>query len=142
MTLPLLSRPTLLLGALIVLAALCPSQLHAADRLTAGLYEGTTTINGRDQPFTHCFTSDEAKNVNADAKAGRQYAEEAGKGVCKVTAYDITGARISMTLVCGKSVTTSVGTYHGDAFESIATRTIGDSVLVVHSRAKRVGVCK
>jgi hypothetical protein len=140
--LTLLSTRALLLSAVIALPALCPSELHAADRLTAGLYEGTAIVNGKDQPFSHCFTPDEAKNVNADAKAGRQYAEEAGKGACKVTDYDITGARISMTVVCGKSVTTSVGTYHGDAFESDATRKVGDSVLVIHTKAKRVGACK
>lgn len=142
MTLTLLSPRALLLGALIASPALCPSQLHAADRLTVGLYEGTATVNGKDQPFTHCFTAAEAKNVNADAKTGRQYAEEASKGVCNVTAYDITGATISMTVVCGKSVTTTVGTYHGDAFESEATRKVGDSVLVIHTKAKRVGACK
>jgi len=52
--------------------------LLAADRQTPGQYEFTVTADGKTQASTHGVTPDDAKAVNADAKAGREYAEKKG----------------------------------------------------------------
>jgi hypothetical protein len=117
--------------------------LHAADRLTAGEYEFTATTNGNTRTSTHCFTADDAKAVNADAKAGRDFAERAAKGACTITTYDVTGETVSYTMACGESVTTTSVTYHGDSFESDTTTIVGKSTArAMHTTGKRVGICK
>jgi len=123
--------------------ACAATPLHAADRLTAGRYEFTATTNGNIRTSTQCFTADDAKAVNADAKAGRDYAEKAAKGACTITTYDVTGDTVSYTMACGESVTTTSATYHGDSFESDATTTVGKTTArATHTTGKRAGICK
>jgi hypothetical protein len=117
--------------------------LHAAERLTAGQYEFTATTNGKTRTSTQCFTANDAKAVNADAKAGRNYAETAAKGACTITAYDVKGGTVSYTMACGESETTTSATYHGDSFESDTTTTVGKSIArTTHTQGKRVGSCR
>ena len=135
---------SLLLCSLITFFAL---PVCAADRVAAGQYEYTTTIDGKPQTFANCITAEEAKAFNGDAKAGRAYAENAAKGACKVTAYDVKGNLISYTMECEGSVITSSATYHGDSFEGDTTTTVtveGKRVGggTAHTKAKRVGACK
>ncbi len=136
-------RRAILLTSLSALIAFAASPLQAADRLMAGQYEFTMTTEGKTQISTRCVTPDEAKSVNGDAKAGREYIEKAGKGACTVRAYDVTGNTVSCTMACGASVVrTSSATYHGDSFEGDATTTAGGKTHTAHTKAKRVGACK
>lgn len=125
-----------------VLACAAPP-LHAADRLMAGQYSFTATTGGETRTSTHCFTADDAKAVNADAIAGRDFAEKATKGTCTIRTYDVKGDTVSYTMACGKSVTTTSATYHGDSFEGDTTTVVGTSILrATHTQGKREGNCK
>jgi len=137
------ARRAIHLALLIGMMASATSPLRAADRLTAGQYEFTATTNGKTRTSMQCFTADDAKAVNADAKAGREYAEKAAKGACTIGTYDVTGDTVSYTMACGESVTTTSATYHGDRFEGDTTTAVGTSILrAVHTQGKRVGICK
>jgi Protein of unknown function (DUF3617) len=135
-------RRAVLLTSLSGLIAFAAPPLQAADRLTPGQYEYTSTIDGKTQTYTHCITPDDAKAVNFDAKAGRAFAEKAGEGVCTISAYDVTGDKVSYTMACSGSVSTSSGTYHGDSYEGDVTRTVRGITHNTHTKAKRVGACK
>jgi Protein of unknown function (DUF3617) len=132
-----------LLSSLIAVAAL---PLLAADRQIPGQYEFTVTADGKTQVSTHCVTPDDAKAVNADAKAGREYAEKATKGACSVTTYEVKGDTVSYSMACGDSVRTNSTKYHGDTFDGDTTYTFPGQgkrmVRVVRIKAKRIGVCK
>ena len=137
------TKRTLLVSLLSGLIAAAAPPLLAADRLIPGQYESTVTTDGKTQTSTQCVTPDEAKAVNADAKAGREYAEKAAKGVCSVTNYEVKGDTVSLTMACGEGGRTSISTYHGDTFDGDNTYFQGKRVVrVSHIKAKRIGVCK
>ena len=128
------------LASLFALIAVAAEPLRAADRLTAGEYQATVTIDGKTQTFTHCVTATEARWVNADAKAGREYIEKALKGACTMKAYDVTEDTVSYTMACGPNITTSKTTYHGDSFEGGSTSTFGTpDVTTSRGKSKRTG---
>jgi hypothetical protein len=140
------TKRTLLISSLSGLIATAALPLLAADRQTPGQYEFTVTTDGKTQASTQCVTPDDAKAVNADAKADREYAEKATKDTCSVTTYEVKGDTVSFTMACGDSVRTSSATYHGDTFDGDTTYTFTVQgkrmVRVAHIKAKRVGVCK
>lgn len=141
------NKRTLLLSLLSGLIASATLPVLAADRQTPGLYEFTVTTDGKTQTSTHCVTPDDAKTVNADVRAGREYAEKTMKGTpCSVTTYEVKGDSVSISITCGDSVRTSSTTYHGDTFEGDNTYTYTAqgkrTVHVTHIKAKRIGVCK
>ena len=113
--------------------------------MRAGQYETTSTeADGKTRTGTRCITSDDATAANGDAKVGRAYMEKAGKGNCKVTAYDIVGDTVSSTMVCGKTTVSGRQSFHGnDAFDGDTTMTGGGkTLLAAHFSAIRVGACK
>jgi uncharacterized protein DUF3617 len=139
---PTLSR-AILLTSLAALMAFAAPPLRAADRIMTGQYEFTMTTEGKTQTSTRCVTPEEAKSVNGDAKAGRDYIEKAANGACTVRAYDVKGNTVSCTIACGAGVVrTSSATYHGDSFEGDVTTTAGGKTHTAHTKAKRVGACK
>jgi hypothetical protein len=146
MTSILSAKRTLLMSSLSCLMAMTALPLLAADRQTPGQYEFTVKTDGKVSISTYCVTPEDAKAVNADAKAGREYAEKAAKGTCSVTTYEVKGERVSYALACGESVRTSSVTYRGDTFDGDTTyefMTQGKRMVrVSHIQAKRVGVCK
>ena len=117
-------RPLVFLASLSALTALA-APLQAADRLTAGEYQATVTIDGKAQTFTHCVTAAEAKWMSADARTGREAVEKYLKGACTIQAYDVTGDTVSYTMACGPNIVKSKTTYHGDSFEGGSTSTYG-----------------
>ena len=140
------AKRTLVISSLSCLIATAALPLLAADRQTPGQYEFTVTTDGKTHVSTYCVTPEDAKAVNADAKAGREYAEKAAKGGCSVTAYEIKGETVLFTLACGDSGRTSSVTYHGNTFDGDTTYTFMAQgkrmVRVSHIEAKRMGVCK
>lgn len=136
-------RRAVLLTSLSALMAFAAPPLRAADRIMAGQYQYTMTTEGKTQTSTRCVTADEAKSVNGDAKAGREYMNKAAKGACTVSAYDVTGNTVSCTMVCGPSVVrAATATYHGDSFEGDVTTTAGGKSHTAHTKGKRIGACK
>ncbi|HEX7420729.1 MAG TPA: DUF3617 family protein [Thermoanaerobaculia bacterium] len=111
-----------------------------------GQYEFTVTTDGKSHVSTYCVTPDDAKAVNADTKAGREYAEKSAKGACAITDYEAKGDKVSFSMACGEGARSSVATYHGDTFEADTTYTFmvngKRNVRVSHLTAKRLGACK
>ncbi|MDQ6894648.1 MAG: DUF3617 domain-containing protein [Acidobacteriota bacterium] len=127
-------------GSLLALMSIATEPLRAADRLIAGEYQATVTVDGKTQTFTHCVTAAEARWVNADAKAGRQYIEKALNGACTMKAYDVTGDTVSYTMACGPNITKCKTTYHGDHFEGSSTSTFGTpDETTSRGKSKRTG---
>ena len=142
----LYTKRTILFASLSGLIASVALPMQAADRLTSGQYEFTTTTDGKTQTLAHCVTPEEARSVNGDAKAGREYAEkDLQRAGCSITTYDIKGDTVSLTVACGDSVRTSRATYHGNTYDADTTTTFtvdGKRIVrATHLEAKRVGVC-
>jgi hypothetical protein len=142
MTTPIFLKRAVFLTALSGLIIFAAPSLRAADRLPAGQYKLTITAAGTTQTMTLCLTPEDARNANADAKAGREFAKKASKGACTIKAYEVKGNKVTYTMACGNSVTTSTTTYHGDGYEKDTTTTVGKSTRTSHLTAKRVGACK
>ena len=132
-----------LLASLSGLIAFAAAPLHAADRVTPGQWETTVTQDGRTYTTTDCLTPEKAKIVNADEKTVRARTEKAGAGFCVLGTYEDSGTKVSYTLTCAKSVTTTRSTYSGDSWEGDRTNTKnGMAPTTTHFKAKRVGACK
>ena len=118
--------------------------VHSADRVTAGQYDITTVVDGKAQTSSLCITADEAKTFNADATGGRAlFEKEISKTGCAVKTYDVTGNKVSTSIVCGGSVVVSTSkTYSGDSYEGDLTRIVRGTTYVTHTKGKRTGVCK
>ena len=130
-----------LLASLAGLIAFAAAPLQAADRVTQGLWENTVTSAGKTRTFTICMTPDMAENANADEKTVRALAEKAGAGVCVIGTYQDSGNKVSFTMTCGKSVTTSITTYRGDSYESVRTRIYDGKTTTTHIKSRRIGTC-
>jgi hypothetical protein len=137
-----------LIFGLVGFAALPPC-VAAGDRIVAGQYEITSTVNGKPKIYPLCITAAEAKGINGDAKTGREYAErvssETAQRPCTSKDYRVSGSTVSYIMTCGDEVSTVRETYHGDSFEGDATVKFADNSpppIVEHYTAKRVGACK
>ena len=142
-------KKTLFIKRAVLLAALSGSiaftaaHVQAADRMTQGQWETTTTSDGKTYTDTSCLTPDMAKLSNADEKTMRALSDKAGAGVCVLGTYEVSGNKVSYTMVCGKDVTIISTTYRGDSYESDWTDTkSGMAPTTMHVKAKRVGACK
>src|ERR1039458_2487633 len=96
------SATLLVLIALTLPAAKC---LRAQDRMRAGLWEVTTTSDGKPAgaPHSSCFTPAMVELANMPAKTLREATEKAAtkNGGCTMTDFKLEGNKISMTLSCG-----------------------------------------
>jgi hypothetical protein len=110
---------------------------HAADRMRAGQWVGSTVANGRTFASSNCVTQSDADAMNGDAKTVRIVLEKAiPPGMCKLSDIKASGGQIIYTSVCnGGAPSVITTTYHGDSFES--TTTTG-----VTSTGKLTGACK
>ena len=132
-----------LLASLSGLIAFAAAPLQAADRMTPGQWETTTTAAGKTYTDTSCLTPDMAKTANADEKTMRALTDKAGAGVCVLGTYEDSGNKVSYTMKCGKDVTIVSSTYRGDSYESDFTSTkSGMAPTTMHVKGKRVGACK
>jgi hypothetical protein len=124
--------------AIPALALICLAlPAHAADRMRAGQWVGSTVANGRTFASSSCVTQADADAMNGDAKAVRVVLEKAiPAGICKLSDIKANGAQIIYTTACnGATPSVITTTYHGDTFES--TTTAG-----VTSTGKLTGPCK
>lgn len=142
MKMTLLIKRAALLASLSGLIAFAAAPLQAADRMTPGQWETTTTAAGKTHTTTACITPDMAKLANADEKTGRALTEKAGAGVCVLGTYQDSGNKVSYTMTCGKSETaTSTTTYRGDTAESVMTHTYDGKTTTTQIKLRRVGTC-
>ena len=130
-----------LLASLSGLIAFAAAPLQAADRMTPGQWETTTTVAGKTHTTTACITPDMAKLANADEKTGRALTEKAGAGVCVLGTYQDSGNKVSYTMTCGKSVTATSTTFHGDTAESVMTHIDDGKTTTTQIKLRRVGTC-
>src|SRR5450759_420720 len=113
----------LALGALVFPAAV---SLRAEDRMRTGLWEVTTTMNGKPSGTSHnvCYTPAMVEMANSPAKMSREAAEKAStKSGCTLKDFKMDGNTISMTQACGARSDVVSSTYGGDTFETVFTST-------------------
>ena len=132
-----------LLASLSGLIAFAAAPLQAADRITPGQWETTATSERGTYTTTTCMTPDMAKIANADEQTVRALTDKAGEGVCVLGTYQDSGNKVSYTMTCDKSVTTTITTFRGDSYETDFTNTKGGMApTTMHVKGKRVGACK
>jgi len=105
------------------------SSASAAERMKSGMWEVTTSENGKSLTNTHCVTPDQAKGSNGTEQEVRAALEKSAAGLhCTIQGFALMQDTISYTYVCPNRSTTSRTTYHGDAYESVVTsKTSADS---------------
>src|ERR1700738_1919348 len=92
---------------------------HAADRMRAGQWVGTTIVGGKTYPTSSCISPSDAAAMNGDAASVAAYLKKTiPPEACTITDVKVDASRIIYTAACGggapKVVTT---TYHGDRSE-------------------------
>ena len=130
-----------LLASLSGLIAFAAAPLQAADRVKPGLWEITETSAGKTYTTTACMTPDMAKSANADEQTVRALTEKAGAGLCELGTYHDSGNKVSSTMTCGKSVTTTSTTYRGDSYESVMTQIDDGKTTTTQIKSRRIGTC-
>jgi hypothetical protein len=132
----------LALGALLFLAAV---SLRAEDRMRAGLWEVTSTLDGKSAGPSHntCYTPAMVAPSNSSAKTIREGTEKQTiKSGCTLKDFKMDGTTISTTQVCGARTLVVSSTYSRDAFESVVTTTEAGVSKVVRMKHRRIGDCK
>jgi hypothetical protein len=118
--------------------------LRAEDRMRPGLWEVTTTLDGKPSG-THatCFTPAMVEIANLPVKSLREATEKAvtKNGQCTLKDFKMDGNTISTTQVCGSKSTTIASSYSRDAFDTVVTSTESGAP-VVHMQGKLLGACK
>ena len=128
-------------------ALLFPSavSLRAEDRMRAGLWEITSTLNGKSPGPSHntCFTPAMVALGNSPAKSLREATEKSSaKSGCTLKDFKMDGNTISMTQVCGARTLLVSSTYSLDAFDTVATSTEAGVSTATHMTGRRIGDCK
>jgi hypothetical protein len=131
----------LALSALLFPAAV---SVRAEDRMRAGLWEVTTTLNGKSSgSHNTCFTPAMVARGNSPAKTLREATEKSStKSGCTLKDFKMDGNTISMTQVCGARTSVVSSTYSVDAFDTVATSTEAGVSTATHMKGRRVGDCK
>ena len=128
-------------------ALLFPSavSLRAEERMRAGLWEITSTLNGKSSGPSHntCFTPAMVALGNSPAKSLREATEKSSaKSGCTLKDFKMDGNTISMTQVCGVRTLVVLSTYSRDAFDTVATSTEAGVSTATHMKGRRIGDCK
>jgi hypothetical protein len=132
----------LALSALLLPAAV---SLRAEDRMRAGLWEITSTLNGKSPGPSHntCYTPAMVALSNSPAKSLREATEKSSaKSGCTLKDFKMDGDTISMTQVCGARTLVVSSTYSRDAFDTVATSTEAGVSTATRMKGRRIGDCK
>jgi hypothetical protein len=119
--------------------------LRAEDRMRAGLWEITSTLNGKSPGPSHntCYTPAMVALGNSPAKSLRDATEKSSaKSGCTLKDFKMDGNTISMTQVCGPRTLVVSSTYSLDAFDTVATSTEAGVSTATHMKGRRIGDCK
>jgi hypothetical protein len=98
--------------------------LRAEDRMRPGLWETTTTLDGKPSGTrAACFTPAMVELANKPAPMLREATEKAvaKNGLCTLKDFKMDGNTISTTQVCGSKSTTIASNYSRDAVETVVT---------------------
>jgi hypothetical protein len=140
-------RFKLTLQLALIAFALAPAiPLRAEERMRAGLWELTTTVNGKPGGLTHntCFTPAMLELTNGPAKTLRESMEKAVTkgGHCSLKDYKMDGNAISTSTVCGAMSLTTSSTYSANVFDTVNTSTEAGVTTVTHIKGRLLGACK
>lgn len=135
--------------ALVLLMALLgvtASAASAQERMRTGLWDMTTTKDGQViSTGTRCFTAEDARSANGDAKTLRDTLDASfAKASCKLTDWTVNGNAVSYVAECGGAgahTLSSVSSYHGDTVESQMTVKRAGSTDTLTTKGHRVGAC-
>ena len=119
--------------------------LRAEERMRAGLWEITSTLNGKSPGPSHntCFTPAMVARGNSSAKTLREATEKSSaKSGCSLKDFKLDGNTISMTQVCGARTLVVLSTYSRDAFDTVDTSTEAGVSTATHMKGRRIGDCK
>jgi hypothetical protein len=112
---------------------------HAADRVNAGEWETTMTMNGQSHTTKSCKTEAQAKEANRNAQEMREAAAKDRKTGCSLDDIRVEGNLVSYTLACGDSLTQVKATYHdGNSWESVMTNNKRGTTT---AKGRRLGAC-
>jgi hypothetical protein len=119
--------------------------LNAQERMRAGMWEITTSLDGdaRGGSHTACYTPAMVALANGPVKTIREATEkEDTRNGCAMKDFKMEGNSISTTRVCRSSTLVVSSTYALSAFETVATSTERSGTRVVHMKGRRIGDCK
>ena len=132
----------LALSALLFFSAV---SLRAEERMRAGLWEITSTLNGKSPGPSHntCFTPAMVALGNSPAKSLREATEKSSaKSGCTLKYFKMDGNTISMTQVCGARMFVVMSTYSLETSDTVATSTEAGVSTATHMTGRRIGDCK
>jgi hypothetical protein len=118
--------------------------LYAEDRMRAGLWEVTTTLNPKSSgSHNTCFTPAMVALGNSPEKTLREGTEKSTtKSGCTLKDFKVDGNTVSMTQVCGARTLVVSSTYSADAFDTVATSTEAGVSMATRMKGRRIGDCK
>ncbi len=120
--------------------------LLAEDRMRAGLWEVTTTLDGKQSGTMGgtCYTPAMVALGNMPANTIREETEKSlsKRGHCTLDDFKLDGHKVSMTTTCGARHSEYQSTYSGDAFETLVTSTEAGVKQVIQMKGRRTGDCK
>ena len=131
--------------ALIAIALVPAIPLSAEERMHAGLWELSITLDGKSKgSHDTCFTPGMLELTNSPAKLLREATEKAATqgGHCSLKDYKLDGNSISTTMVCGAKSSATSSTYSLSAFDTVNTSTEAGVNVVTHIKGRFLGACK
>ena len=130
--------------ALVTLVFPAAVSLRAEDRMRAGLWEVTSTLDGKSSGSRNtCFTPAMVEIGNSPVKALREATEKSStKMGCTLKDFKMDGNKISMVQVCAARSLAISSTYSGGAFETVNTSTEAGVSKVIRMKGRRIGDCK
>jgi hypothetical protein len=132
--------------ALIALTFTAADLLRAEERMRTGLWEVSTTIDGKPAGVlgSTCYTPAMVELANMPIKTLRQATEKSvtKNGLCTLNDFKMDGNRISMMVSCGVRSSAYLSTYSGDMFETVVTSTEAGVRKVVQMKGRRTGDCR
>ena len=120
--------------------------LLAEERMRAGLWEVTTTLDGKQSGVmgSNCYTPAMVELANMPANMMREATEKSVTkgGHCTLNDFKLEGNKISMTTSCGGRLMVYRSTYSGETFETLVTSTEAGVKKVISTKGRRTGDCK
>jgi hypothetical protein len=133
---------SLLLRAFLVALAGASSGLYAAERMTPGQWELTSTTKGDTQVMKYCADPVTLAIANGDNKSGREALVKLHTQTrCTVVDFKADVSTLTYTLTCPDRTAHLAETYHGDRYEGVLkTKTASDEITSDY-KARRLGAC-
>jgi len=138
-------RPSALCTALAALVlALAASAAPAAGRLADGQWESAITTDGVTRTISYCIRPDEAASINGDSRTARAFADKKAQKAgapCSFKSYEVSGDKVSYTMLCGTRTITDQTVYHGQTSDGVKTITKEGQTVSMQISSRRIGTC-